>query len=286
MSVRYGIGDFTFPSTTQQSGLWLLEGTEYAPALAARRAVVEIPNVHYQVPLFNDPMSAVTVGMSIRVQGTNADDLATRWDFLISLFGAGLGTYVPLSRYRGTKPVEMAEAQLVSTTSPDYYCSANRIDVQAVFNIPGGAWRSNGRVIQDFPANTGDTPSTAANASNMPITDAVIRIPGPLTSAFIADGLSGTGVSWSGGTQTVPVGSFLYIYCDLMVAEITTDPFYPPPNSGGTPASGKLAFTGNGPLVLKSTKLGPMLVPYSTISVITTGGTAGPVQIAARTAVA
>lgn len=282
MSTQYGIGDFIIPGRTQESGIWLLKGTEYAPALTPRRAVVEIPQVHYAVPLWGDPMSQITVGLTVRVQGTDEQNLRSWWNKLISVMELGSATPIRLSRHRGTT-IEYADAQLLSSTSPDFFCSSNRLDAQFVFNIPGGAWRSDGLILQDLPANTSDVASTVANLSTMPITDVEIRVPGPVGVVEVRDGITSTGVHWDNGSLAVPVGQYLYILPELMVAEISPDAFGWAPGNG-TPASGRLVYTDNGPLVLKSRGLTASVTPYSSMSTVSTL-TAGPIRISARSAV-
>ena len=283
LSIRYGLGDLVFESHMQKNGMWLLGGTEYAPALAARRAVVELPNVHYAVPLFDDPMSQVTLGLNICIQGSSPENLKDLWNTLIRSLEAGSNTYIQLTRYRGSLPREIADGQLVSTTTPEFSCAANRLTLQVVLNIPGGAWRSENFITESFGTSAFSVPSVVANGSTMPVVDAIVKVPGPVTSVSVIDGVSQTGVQWDNGSISVPPGDFLYIYPSIMVAEISNDPFFPNPGAG-TPASGRLSFVENGPLVLKSRPLGPSLVPHSEVTVTSTG-TAGPVQIGARTAV-
>lgn len=279
MSTQYGLNGYVIPGRTQTQGMWLLKDTEYAPALAARRATVEIPGVHYQIAKWDDPMSAINLGLRVRVQGTDPDDLREQWNILTGLLGMGTNQPIEVTRHRGDH-VEYADAQLISTTSPDFFCDSNRADVQIILNIPGGAWRGE-YVEQDFTINATSS-STVGLESTMPIVDPLIRVPGPVGAITVQDTVSGTAVNWTKGTNTVPGGNYLLIDPSLMVAHIITSPVW---TFTGTNVSGRLVFTGVGPLTITSRRTGPSATVTSSL-VVTTTETAGPVKIRARAAVA
>lgn len=278
MSTQYGLNGYVIPGTTQTQGIWLLKDTEYAPSLAPRRTVVEIPAVHYQIAKWDDPMSAINLGLRVRVQGTDPDDLREQWNVLTGLLGMGTNQPIDVTRHRGDH-VEYAEAQLISTTSPDFFCDSNRADVQIILNIPGGAWRGD-YVEQNFSINA-TSASTVGLASTMPIVDPLIRVPGPVGSLDVLDVVSGTAINWTKGTTTVPVGNYLLIDPSLMVAHIITSPVW---TFTGTNVSGRLTFSGLGPLTITSRRTGPSATATSSLTVTTTE-TGGPVRIRARAAV-
>lgn len=278
MSTQYGLNGYVIPGRTQTRGIWLLKDTEYAPSLAPRRAVVEVPATHYQIPKYDDPMSAITLGLRCRVQGSDPDDLRELWNDLTGLLGAGTNQAVELTRHRAAN-VETADGQLVSTTSPDFFCDTNRADVQIVFNIPGGAWR--GPYTEENLSINGTTNSTIGAGTTLPIIDALIRVPGPVGSVTVTDTVSGTAVNWTKGAFTVPSGQYLLIDPWAMRAHIVTSAVW---TFTGTDVSSRLVFVGLGPFTITSRRSGPSLTVTSSIQVASTE-TAGPVRIRARTAV-
>ena len=278
MSTQYGLNGFTIPGTTQTRGIWLLKETEYAPALAPRRAVVEIPATHYQIPKWDDPMSAITLGLKVRVQGDDANDLRGLWNSLTGAFGMGNNQPVELTRVRGTN-TETADGQLVSTTSPDFFCSTNRADVQIIFNIPGGSWR--GPYVEQGFAINNTTTSNVGLSTTAPIVDSLIRVPGPVGSITVRDVVSNTAVNWTKGSLTVPSGQYLLMDPYNLIAHIVTSPVW---TFTGTNVSSRMVFTDLGPFTITSRSGGSSLTVTSQVQIVSTE-TAGPVVIRARAAV-
>jgi hypothetical protein len=279
VSTQYGLNGYVIPGKTQTRGMWLLKETEYAPSLAPRRSVVEIPSTHYQIPKWDDPMSAITLGLKLRVQGDTPDDLRGLWNDLTGLLGMGTNQPIELTRIRDSH-TESADGQLVSTTSPDFFCDSNRADVQIILNIPGGAWRGD-YVEQGFAINN-TTSSTVGLTTTAPIVDSLIRVPGPIGSVTIKDTVSSTSVNWTkAGSTVVPSGQYLLIDPYNMIAHIVTTPVW---TFTGTNVSGRLVFQDLGPFTITSRRSGPSLTVTSSVQ-ITSTETAGPVVIRARAAV-
>lgn len=279
MSVQYGIAGYVIGGTKVAEGMYLIDGTEYAPALSPRRAVVELPRTHYSVPMFDDPLSEITVGLTVRVQGRDAESLRNYWNILTGLLGMGGNRAVDLTRHRGDN-VEFAEGQLVSTTTPDFSCPQNRADSTIVLSIPQGAWRGP-YTEQTFSAGAARSLDTAVE-STRPITDAMIRVPGPLTSMQITDVNSVTGLQWGGGSQTVSGSQFLLVDCLTMQAKIQSSASWD--ISSGTQASGTLVYTGVGPLSIVSRWQGPIPTTTSSLTIALSGG-ASAMSIRSRKAV-
>ncbi|MBQ6358845.1 MAG: hypothetical protein IJI97_07860 [Clostridia bacterium] len=280
MSLTYSLNGYVLENRTQVSGIWLLQGTEYAPGLSPRNATVEVPRRHYEIPNWISPMSAITVTLALRLKYDTDTDLRDGWNLLTGLLGTGSNNPVLMERIRGDQ-VEQADAQLASTSAPDFTCNQNRADVQIIMSIPGGAWRGD-EIDQTFSAGTNQAVG-AAEMSSLPITDMLLRVPGPLTTLGVTDVISGTGIAWGGGTVTVASGQWLLISPSVMRAVIVdTDTWN---LDDGDPASGTLVFTGMGPLAITSRRQGPDGDPISGITV-TMGGGSGPLTVRARTAVA
>jgi len=280
MSLTYSLNGYVLENRTQSSGIWLLQGTEYAPGLSPRNATVEVPRRNYEIPNWISPMSAITLTMSLRLKYETDSELRDGWNLLTGLLGMGTNNPVLMERIRGDQS-EQAEAQLASTSAPDFTCNQNRADVQIIMSIPGGAWRGE-EIDQTFSAGA-NQPVGVADMSSLPITDMLLRVPGPLTTLGVQDVISGTGIAWGGGTITVASGQWLLVSPSSMRAVIVdTDTW---DLDAGDPASGTLVFTGMGPLAITSRRQGPDGDPVSGITVTMGGGT-GPLTVRARTAVA
>lgn len=279
MATAYKINGFTIGGKALTAGMYLLEGTEYAPALAPRRAVIEIPTVHYAIPQWNDPLSQVTVALKIRIVDVSPEGLASRWNTLMGLLGMGTNQPITLTRVRGTIE-ESADAQLVSMNTPDFSCPADRADATIIFNIPGGAWRGPQSDVTFFNGSS----NTLANAlaSTVPIADALLLLKGPATSLTVTDNTSATTVFWGDGSSSVSSVQWLLIDPRYMRARIQTSETWS--FSTGTNVTGALEFRGNGPLTFTSRGSGSFGNRSGTFTVTTAGGNNG-VQVRSKYAV-
>jgi len=270
--MQYALNGFVLPGKTQKRGIWLLEATEYAPALSPRHADLYIPQVHYAVPLWGDPLSAVTLTLQVRIKGNDPTDLRNLWNQLIGLLGAGDQAPIALTRYRGTN-TDTADGQLLSTTTPDFNCAANRLSVTILINIPGGGWR--GPYIEQ---SVGEEPvdSVAGIQSTLPIADPLIRVQGSasFTSMEATDVNSGTGIRWSG--PNVPAGRWLLVDSFNMRAVIKTTNDWNM-TQFQTDVSRYLAFLGRGPLTITPRRTGASATPHAPISAIAALSPALPV---------
>lgn len=277
MSTAYKINGFTIGGNAVTSGMYLLSGTEYAPAIAPRRAVIEVPNTHYAIPQWNDPMSQVTVTLKIRVTDTTAEGLASRWNTLMGLLGMGTNQSLTLSRVRGAIE-ETAEAQLVSGNTPDFSCTANRADVTLIFNLPSGGWRGTQTDVNFLNGSSNVLPN--ALASTIPIADALLLLKGPATALTVTDNNSGTAIFFSG--TSVTSAQWLLVDPRYMRARLQTSATWD--FTFGTNVTGGLEFRGNGPLTFTSRGSGAFGNRTGTFSVTIAGGNAG-VQVRSRYAV-
>ncbi len=279
MATAYRINGFTIGGNAVTSGMYLLEGTEYAPALAPRRAVIEPPGTHYAIPQWNDPLSQVTVALKIRIVDLTPEGLASRWNTLMGLLGMGTNQPVVLTRVRGTIE-ETADAQLVSMNTPDFSCPSDRADATIIFNVPGGAWRG----VQSDVTYVNGSAHTLANAllSTVPIADSLLLLRGPATSFLLTDNTSVTSIFWGDGSSTVGSAQWLlidprYMRARLQSAEVWTF-------TTGTNVTGALEFRNNGPLTFTSRGSGSFGNRTGTFTVTTVGGNNG-VQVRSRYAV-
>lgn len=279
MSVAYSLNGYTISGKSLSEGIYLLDGTEYAPALSPRVATVEVPNSHYALPMYDDPLSQITVGLKVRVQGRDPNHLRELWNALTARFNMGLNRPITMVRTRGTT-TETADAKLVSADSPDFSCARNRVDATIVLAIPGGAWRGP-YVEQSFPLATGQTLPTST-VSTRPIADAMIRVIGPVNRVTVHCTQSNTGVQWGDGVTSVPSGQYLLIDPASMQARIQSTASWDIFN--GQRANTYLVFTGYRPLAFASLYTGGAGAGTSRFDVSAAGG-ANQVTIRSRYAV-
>lgn len=279
MSTAYKINGYVIGGNAINSGMYLLDGTEYAPALAPRRSVIEVPGVHYAVPQWNDPLSQITVSLKIRVIDATPEAMASRWNTLMGLLGMGTNQPITLTRVRGTIE-ETADAQLVSMNTPDFSCPSNRADATIIFNIPGGSWRGAETTVTFFNSAT----NTLANAlaSTVPIADSLLLLRGPATSFTLTDNTSVTTVFWGDGSSSVSSAQWLLIDPRYMRARLQSSEVWT--FTTGTNVTGALEFRGNGPLTFTSRGSGAFGNRSGTFTVTTAGGNNG-VQVRSRYAV-
>lgn len=278
MATAYKINGFTVGGKAVTSGMYLMEGTEYAPALAPRRAVIEPPTTHYAIPQWNDPLSQITVSLKIRVVDDSPEGLASRWNTLMGLLGMGTNQPITLTRVRGSIQ-ESADAQLVSMNTPDFSCPGNRADATLIFNVPGGAWRGP-QTDQTFFNGTNTLPN--ALSSTVPIADALLLLKGPATSLSVTDNTSTTTIFWGDGSSSVNASQWLLVDPRYMRARIQTSETWS--FSSGTNVTGALEFRGNGPLTFTSRGSGSFGNRSGTFTVTTAGGNSG-VQVRSKYAV-
>lgn len=278
MSTAYEINGFHIGGNAVTVGMYLLEGTEYAPALSPRRAVLEPPSTHYAIPQWNDPLSQITVSLRIRVLGADPEDLASRWNILMGLLGMGTNQPITLTRIRGSIE-ETASAQLVSMNTPDFSCPSRRADATIIFNVPGGSWRGQ-ETTETYYNGTTSLPN--ALLSTVPIVDAALLLRGPATSLLVEDDTSETAIFWGDGSSTVGSNQWLLIDPRYMRARIHGSESWS--FDSGTNVSGALEFRGNGPLTFTSRGSGAFGSRSGTFTISTMGGNNG-VRIRSRYAV-
>jgi len=270
MATAYSINGFLIGGNAVSTGIYLMEGTEYAPALAPRRAVIEVPNTHYAIPQWNDPLTQITIALKVRVSGSDAEDAASRWNTLMGLLGMGTNQPITLTRHRGSIS-ETCEAQLVSMASPDFSCPTSRIDATIIFSSPLGAWRGPQTDVVFFNGASNTLPN--ALLSTLPIADSLLLLKGPCTSFEVTDNTSDTTIFWGDGSSTVNSSQWLLIDPRYMRALIKTSASFS--FSSGTNVTGALEFRDNGPLTFTSRGSGAFGNRTGTFAVTTAGGNAG-----------
>lgn len=260
---------------------WVLEpGTFYRPPITARANLLTIPGRHGVVdvdpaPIFDEPQ--LTLAVTLLDGATTLDAAQAELSGLLST--------PTLTVTRVVDDVAAwAYARLVAAVCTEYlWGQAARFQVvlalPGVFlrGVPGGVGYAPGAIgpgdyfdgdspgaywtgvphastsVWDGSTSHVPTPTASTSAtldslagSTAPITDAVLRLAGPLTSAVVTDAVTGTGLSWSGAT--IAAGTYLYLDAATLRAWSSTSGGQWTP--GGTDRTAGLDYPGAGPLQL------------------------------------
>lgn len=261
------------------AGYQLMDATQYGGALGIRNTLLQPPNFHGSVPVWNAPMDAGQIAFTVRITGTDQDTLNTRWNGLIRRLGVGTNQPVTLTRTRSTGGstngrFSSVAGQLVSVTTPDFSCPANFLETVLTFSIPEGRWFGiEAEEILTIPGSN-QVVDLAAEGT-LPMTDMQFKVKGPVSSFAVTDNVSQTGFAWSGAS----ILSTQWLLVDLTTYtawQKTTNDY----NNTGTNVSANLRSTNLGWLSLV-----PGIAPgFSTSNVtITASGTSGATTCTLRT---
>jgi len=240
--LQYQIDGFDLDN--KAAGFQLVGTTSYTSGLSMRRVNVEIPRMHGTLALWDDPMSAATLILDMKITASSAGVLDQRYRYLLRLLGVGAQRPVTVRRTTagGT---ETAQAQLVTTSAPIYTCTdhLHMIKTLVTMNIPSGRWTAEGYIEHTITEGTGIEVPFVSD-STAPVTDLQIRITGPVTSFTLDDDVSGTGVRWFGGVG-IPSGEYLLIDCGEFTAWRNTTSSW---TAQETSVIDRLSVRGNGML--------------------------------------
>jgi hypothetical protein len=158
------------------------------------------------------------------------------------LFGLLGAPGLVLGRESGSV-VTSAPARLVSI-SPEEFIWNHSARFAAVIDIPGVFMRAASLDTAPVVVASGNTYTLPGlGVGTGPITDAVLRFLGPLTSVTVIDPVSGTGVTWTG---TLAAANYLYLHPASMIAR--TSNLSTVWASGGTDVSGGMSRQPSGSL--------------------------------------
>lgn len=228
-------------------GFYLLEGSSYASEISPRRVNLEVPGVHGEIPQWNDPLSSTNVVFNVRVREANPESLRQKWQYLRALMRTGNNNPVTVRRLESGQ-VLSAQMQLLSMSEPDFYCAAGMVTTTIMLHNPSGRWSAINTTEQELAIPGTDQILTAAAASSGPITDALVRVRGPVSSITMRDNTNDTGFQWQ-LSPTISSGQYLLVDCGSFTAWRNTSDDW---EQRGSDVSSGLRTTGNGMLSLVS----------------------------------
>lgn len=226
-------------------GFRLLADSQYSSSIAPRRVNLTVPLMHGQIPAWNDPLDSTTVMLRVRITDPDPTQLEHKWNYLRSLCLLGGNRPVILVREVGTETTT-AQVQLESMTQPDFNYAGNFVTTTMVFHNPSGRWRASEAEEQFLSLNTPNQALLAASRSNAPISDALIRVRGPVSRVEVVNDANGTGLIWQ-STSTISASRWLLIDCEGFTAWSNTNSNW---ETRGDNVSRWLLTQGNGPLTL------------------------------------
>lgn len=230
-------------------GFRLLEGTEFASTIAPRRVNISVPNMHGEVPMWNDPLDTTTLALRVRISDPSPEGLQQKWHYLRSLCRTGSNNPVTIRRLSGDNEVTSTFAQLQSMDTPDFYCAAGMVTTTMLFHIPSGRWEDINDEIVQLAIPGADQEVPFASESSGPITNLLVQVKGPLTRVIVRDNTNDTGVEWRAFGAITDIASDEYLLIDCANFEArrnTTDAW----DEVGEGVTARLLTVGNGMLTL------------------------------------
>lgn len=229
---------------------WLLAGVDtrrwnvqagslWRPPVAVRRSVLTVPGRHGTVrtgrpPVFEEPV----VSLELRCKGAMSSLEAAANELTSLLTAPGLVLGRSSGGLTTSAPVDFV------TASPGQFVADVVADFSVQLAVPGVFFRT---------ASVDSTPEVITSpevvslpglaVGTAPVGDAVLRLRGGGTSVSIVDGVSSTGVSWSGtalGTD--------YLFIDVATLTAWRSASATAWTPGGTDVSGGLSYPAMGPL--------------------------------------
>lgn len=275
MTIGYTIQGFNLHQP--EWGFQLMEGSSYASSIAPRRVNLVVPTMHGEIPAWNDPLDSTSIAIRVRISDPDPAELERKWIYLRSLCMTGQNNPVTLRR-ESQDHNAFAYVQLLSMTEPDFWCAAGIVDTVIVFHNPYGRWQD-ARTPEDqtLAISGAQQIVVAAMESSAPITNALFRIRGPLSSVQIRNPYNDTGVSWI-ATTTVSSNQWVVIDTEKYQAWLSSTDDW---EAKTADVSRTLLTMGNGMLSMTSI---PSLTPgsNSNLTAISASGQGGTTEIVVR----
>ena len=199
MSLAYTIQGFNLHQP--ELGFQLMEGSSHSTSIAPRRVNLVVPGMHGEIPAWNDPLGTTEITLRVRIRDTDPASLERKWIYLRSLCMTGQNNPVVLRRETEDHNA-FAHVQLLTMSEPDFYCAAGIVDTVMVFHNPSGRWQD-ARTPEDQTLTLPGAQQivVAAAESSAPITEALFRVKGPVSSINIRNPYNDTGFNWFAPTS-------------------------------------------------------------------------------------
>jgi hypothetical protein len=194
------------------TGRWhIRKGSSWRPPVTVRAQSLNVPGMHGVVPVGLPVFDVPQVSLRLRCGLGSQDSVESVTNELIGLLAApGL----TLGRESGGI-VTSAVPRLLSVNDEEFLWNHSARFI-ALLDIPGVFFKAASTDTAPVVITSGQTYELPGlGVGTAPITDAMLRFLGPLTSVQVIDPVSGTGLSWTG---SLTAGNFLYLYPSLMKA--------------------------------------------------------------------
>lgn len=202
-------------------GFRLMEDTQFASEISPRRVNLQVPRMHGEIPAWDDPIDSTGVVIRVRIQDPDPDMLERKWNHLRAHALLGGNRAVILVRESELSNTS-AQVQLESMTQPDFWCAAGIVDTTMIFHNPSGRWQESTPEVQPLLLPGTEQEVFTVSESTAPITNALLRVQGPVSSFEIRNDANNTGLYWS-GSSSVSSGDYLLIDCENFEAWINSN---------------------------------------------------------------
>lgn len=195
---------------------FVAKGSMWRAPVNVRGKVLETPGRHgvrtYGVPEFDEPQ----VKLVLEPMHPSLAELEAAEAELVALLSApGLTLTRALVTYTGT-----AAARLVSVVSDEFEDATPWARFEVALAVPSVFFRGVSADSASQVVVSGNTYSLPHLASSTgPVSDAVLRFAGPLSSATAIDPVTSTGISWTGA---LAAGEFVFLHPASLTARLST----------------------------------------------------------------
>lgn len=275
MTVAYTLQGFNLHQP--EIGFQLMEGSIYASAVSPRRVNLVVPNMHGEIPAWNDPLEATNITVRVRISDPDAAELERKWIYLRSLCMTGQNNPVTMRRETSDHNA-FAYVQLLSMSEPDFWCAAGIVDTVMIFHNPYGRWQD-AQTPEDQPLSVPGAQQivVAAMESSAPISNALFLARGPLAGLQVRNPYNDTGFSWA-APSTLSSNQWLLVDTERYQAWTNTSGNW---EDRTVDVSRTLLTTGNGMLSMTSI---PSLTPgnNSNLTAVSASGQGGTTSLTVR----
>ena len=210
------------------NGRWLLEGTTGIRIIPSRRSTsVELPGRDGVGPSLRSQFTPGSVQISLLVEGADHGDLMNSLELLAGVIGQRQ-RLLPLVHDYGNGQKRQAMVEVLTDVNPELVTHQDSL-VKVICSVPGAFWRDIGLSDSVLTLTASNSPVVASGLaeSTAPISDALIRIQGGFSSAYVEDAVTGDRVTIN---TAVPSSEYVVIDTAAWTAKkVTSDTW-----TGGT----------------------------------------------------
>ncbi|MEV4177010.1 hypothetical protein [Nonomuraea sp. NPDC049709] len=213
------------------AGCWRLKkGTQRRPLPGARAVRVTVPGRAGELPIVGLDHELTSFSLVFTVTGATpagGDGGFPQLEADLEALSALLGVRHRLMnlRYQAGSMVRVADVTVIAASEPELWVGAARARLAAVIEVPSVYWRDETTATWTGNADLDDLLITTLAGSTAPITDALIRVTGPISSMTVTDvATQGKLGLLTPGSNSLAAGERLILDCAAMrAAVVTTD---------------------------------------------------------------